>query len=134
MCQKMNSHDPVWIPAPRRPFGVNDPEKVSACGITISAVNIYPLASASNDLEREMENCAKSRTAVTKSVIKTMASSDGKSALSRARGKPAKGNTTRNPSSAKPATLMAPQVCRLEGNWSEIHTVASVGNSPMRGF
>ena len=50
--------------------------------MTISAVNKYPLASAKSEREREIENCAYSRTAVTKSVTKTIAFRDGKNALS----------------------------------------------------
>src|SRR5215469_11170248 len=76
ICQKIKSHDPVWMPAPRRPPGENAPAKVSACGMTISAVKRYPLASTKSGREREIENCANNRTAVIKSVTKTMASKD----------------------------------------------------------
>src|SRR5450432_3680265 len=63
-CQKINSHDPVWMPAPRSPVGENAPENVSACGMTISAVKRYPLASVRSELEREIEYCANRRTEV----------------------------------------------------------------------
>ena len=69
----MKSHDPVWILAPRSPVGENAPEKVRAWGTTISAVKRYPFASTRSEREREMENCANSRTAVTRSVTKTIA-------------------------------------------------------------
>jgi len=58
MCQKMKSHDPVWMFAPSNPVAVNAPAKVSACGMTINAVKRYPVASASKARVREIENCA----------------------------------------------------------------------------
>src|SRR5262249_4853822 len=106
-CQKMKSHDPVSIPAPKRPVGEKAPEKVSACGITINAVKKYPLASTKSAREREIQNCPNSRTDVTKSVTKTMASRDGKNALSCARGAPANGTATAKPTSTAVITAAA---------------------------
>src|SRR3974377_765493 len=50
-CQKIKSHDPVCALAPRSPVDENAPEKVSACGMTISAVKRYPFASANSEVE-----------------------------------------------------------------------------------
>ena len=123
-CQKIKSHDPVWIPAPRSPVGENAPEKVSACGMTISAVKRYPLASIKSEREREIENCANSRIEVIKSVTKTMASSDGKNALSSASGLPENGATAANAMSATAATAIADRLCRAVGGRSASHLSA----------
>ena len=111
MCQKMKSHDPVWMFAPSSPVGENAPANVNACGMTINAVNRYPVASASNAREREIENCAYSRTAVTRSLTNTMASSDGKNALSCVSGLSEIGTTAANPASTTAVTASAHRVC-----------------------
>ncbi len=124
-CQKIKSHDPVWMPAPRSPVEENAPEKVSACGTTISAEKRYPFASAKSEREREIENWANSRTEVTKSETKTMASRDGKNALSCPSGLAENGATTPKATSATAATATANQLCRVEGGRSVSHAPAS---------
>jgi hypothetical protein len=120
-CQKMNSHEPVWMFAPRSPVGENAPVNVSACGMTISAVKRYPTASAKRAREREIEYCANSRTAVIESEMKTIASRDGKNALSAVSGVPANGATAANATRAAPAAATADQVCATVGGRSVNH-------------
>src|SRR5688572_29868993 len=112
------------MPAPRRPAGVNAPAKVSACGTTMNAANRYPVASAKSERAREIEYCANSRTAVTRLVTKTIASSAGKRALSAARGLPANGAAAANPTSANAATAYADLLCQTVGLRSTSHVSA----------
>src|SRR5215472_13230770 len=72
-----------------------------------------------------MENKANNRTAVIKSVTKTMASKDGKNALSSANGRPANGTTVPNPTSTTTATTIAEQLCRMVGGRSTSHALAA---------
>lgn len=128
MCQKMNSHDPVSMFAPSRPIGENAPANVSACGMTIRAVKRYPVASASSAREREIENCAYSRVAVIRSLTNTMASNDGKNALSSASGLPAIGTTAANPASTTAVTASARRVCTGVGGRSSHVSAVSLGS------
>ena len=56
----------------------------------MSAVKRYPVASIESAREREIENCANSKTAVIRSVTKTIASSAGKNMFSAPSGLPEK--------------------------------------------
>ena len=110
ICQKIKSHEPVWIFAPRSPVGENAPVKVSACGTTMSAVKRYPFARARRGREPAMENCENNRTAVIRSVTKTIASRSGKNMFSAPSGMPANGAIIIKATSTTAATATADQV------------------------
>lgn len=110
ICQKIKSHEPVWIFAPRRPVGENPPVKVSACGTTMSALKKYPFARAKSGREPAMENCENNRTAIVRSVTNTIASKSGKNMFSARSGMPANGAIVMKATSATAATATADQV------------------------
>ena len=110
ICQKIKSHEPVWIFAPRSPVGENPPVKVSACGTTMSALKKYPFARASSGREPAMENWENNRAAVIRSVTNTIASRSGKNIFSAASGMPANGAIVIKATSTTATTVIANQV------------------------
>jgi len=79
-------------------------------GTTITPVKKYPVARASSGREPEIANCENSRTAVTRSVTKTIASSRGKNMFSAASGKPENGAIAINATTTTTATATADHV------------------------
>jgi hypothetical protein len=87
-------------------------------------VKRYPPASTRSGSNRDTENFVNRSTAVIASVTSTMASSEGKNALSSASGRPANGTTAANPTSTIVATATADAVCRAVGGSSTSHVSA----------
>src|ERR1700722_11714054 len=110
ICQKIKSHEPVWILAPRSPVGENAPVKVNPCGTIIDPVKKYPIARAKSGREPEMANCENNRAAVTRSVTKTIASRSGKNMFSATSGTPEKGAIPTKAASTNAATATANHV------------------------